>query len=159
MEPTWRVRLIRMHLEFWDRVGLREQEVMIGRRRDSGAPLGGRDEFDDPRARTWIRRATGFRSTAHIRLAARQARGARCCAASWNYQRGFDKAGQLDQGLIFAAFNQDPERQFITRPEAARRRADDRLHHPRRRRVLLRPARARKHAGDWVGSGLFFRPT
>ena len=32
---------------------------------------------------------------------------------AWNYQRGFDQAGQLDQGLIFAAFNQDPERQFM----------------------------------------------
>jgi deferrochelatase/peroxidase EfeB len=25
----------------------------------------------------------------------------------------FDEAGQLDQGLIFVAFNQDPERRFL----------------------------------------------
>src|SRR4051812_16690396 len=25
---------------------------------------------------------------------------------SWSYQRGFDRAGQLDQGLIFVAYNQ-----------------------------------------------------
>ncbi|WP_028062757.1 Dyp-type peroxidase [Solirubrobacter soli] len=110
------VRLIRMHLEFWDRVGLRHQEGMIGRRRDTGAPLGGKHELDDPRL-DLDPKGERVPLDAHIRLAnPRTAETAdqRLLRRSWNFQRGFDQAGQLDQGLIFVAYNQDPARQFLT---------------------------------------------
>ena len=42
------LRVIRMMVEFWDRTRLNEQETLIGRHRDSGAPLGAEQETDMP---------------------------------------------------------------------------------------------------------------
>jgi deferrochelatase/peroxidase EfeB len=150
------LRVIRMHLEFWDRVGLREQEVMIGRRRDNGAPLGGHHEFQDPR---FDQDPKGERIAldSHIRLAnPRTADTAdqRMLRRAWNYQRGFDLAGQLDQGLIFAAYNQDPQRQFVT---VQKRLAGEPMTDyitPVGGGYFYVPPGARG-AGDWVGSSLF----
>ena len=54
-QPAWAVggtfqaiRVIRMQVEFWDRTRLSEQEALIGRHRDSGAPLGLAQETDVP---------------------------------------------------------------------------------------------------------------
>jgi deferrochelatase/peroxidase EfeB len=162
-EPAWTadgtyqvVRAIRMHVEFWDRVGLHEQEEMIGRKRDSGAPLGGEGEYENPR---FDLDPEGERIAldAHIRLAnPREPKtiDQRILRRAWNYSEGFDADGQLNVGLLFVAFNQDIQRQFAAIQERLNEEPMVDYITPEGGGYFFAPAAAR-HSSDWVGSGLF----
>lgn len=124
-EPDWAVngtymvvRLIRMLVEFWDRISINEQERIFGRRRDSGAPLDGINESDIPHYAQDLSGAV-IPVDAHIRLANPRASDGsteknRLLRRSYNYDLGIDGNGNMQAGHIFVCYQQDVVRQFET---------------------------------------------
>jgi deferrochelatase/peroxidase EfeB len=110
------VRIIRMRVEFWDRTALRTQETIIGRMKDTGAPLDGKKETDVP---DFAADPDGsvFRLDGHIRLANPRTAPTernRILRRGFSYSLGFDDAGHFDQGLLFQSFQRDLEAGFVT---------------------------------------------
>src|SRR3954451_374358 len=108
-------RRIRMLVEAWDRDYLADQQAVFGRHKDSGAPLTGTAEFEDPDYAA--RRLDGepvIAPDAHIRLASPENNdGLRLLRRGFSYTDGIDDLGLLDAGLFFIAFQKDPRTQFV----------------------------------------------
>ncbi|MBP2622352.1 iron uptake transporter deferrochelatase/peroxidase subunit [Streptococcus oricebi] len=106
------VRRIQMFLDTWDRTSLKEQENTFGRYKDSGAPLGQKNEFDP--VDLDLKDEEGepvIPLDAHVRLA--KEAGVPIFRRSYSYSSGIDDVtGQFDTGLLFIAFQKTPE-QFI----------------------------------------------
>lgn len=96
------VRRIIMHLETWDRTNLQEQENTFGRYKESGAPFGKKDEFDEVDLSL-------LPVDSHVRLAKEV--DLPILRRSYSYSDGIDpRTGQFDAGLLFIAFQKDPDR-------------------------------------------------
>jgi deferrochelatase/peroxidase EfeB len=104
-------RKIHQNIEIWDTDRISDQEQVFGRTKLEGAPLTGSREFDTPDFGK--KNAAGepiISPTAHIALAAHENNGGiKIHRRSYNYTEGIDDVGQIDAGLLFVAFMNDPE--------------------------------------------------
>ncbi|MFL6053334.1 MAG: Dyp-type peroxidase [Actinoallomurus sp.] len=119
-------RRIRMLLDAWDTLSRHRQEQIIGRRKDTGAPLSGGSEFtpiDLGRQNPDGSLAIG--PSAHVRQAAAETNaGAVILRKGFSYFDGVLPDGTPDAGLLFMAFQSDPESGF-TRIQQRLALADD----------------------------------
>jgi deferrochelatase/peroxidase EfeB len=102
-------RKIEMNIEIWDADRVSDQERIFARTKAEGAPLTGTKEFDTPD----FHRTSGGKPVidpkSHVALAAHENNnGVRILRRSYNYTDGINQYGQLDAGLLFIAYMNDP---------------------------------------------------
>ncbi|MFI9811794.1 Dyp-type peroxidase [Saccharothrix variisporea] len=121
-EPEWcvggtylAVRLIRLAMPTWDSKSTADQELVFGRHKESGAPLGSTGEQD---ALDYVNDPEGTRIplNAHIRRAnprTPESQAHRILRRGYTYRRPADAAGE-HIGHIFTCYQRDLERGFAT---------------------------------------------
>jgi deferrochelatase/peroxidase EfeB len=119
------VRRIRMALEHWDRMNLGFQEQTIGRHKESGAPIGGKHEFDTADYNASDKDGNPIiAENAHIRLGAPvNNEGAQILRRPYSYNDGADfvterwppwrQGMEYDAGLLFVCYQNDPRTGFV----------------------------------------------
>ena len=108
------LRRIRMDLEGWDLLGRAERELVVGRRLDTGAPLTGSAEHDEPDfAAKHPNGLTVIPDFAHMTRARVGEDNQKILRRTYNYDHAPDADGTADSGLIFASYQADVNRQFL----------------------------------------------
>jgi deferrochelatase/peroxidase EfeB len=152
-------RRIRMRIEAWDRDSLSDQERVIGRFKQSGAPLTGSHEHDVVKLDATM--ADGLPVidvAAHIRLAAAsQNHDLRLLRRGYSFADGIDPTtSELDAGLFFLAFQRNPHTQFaaLQRRLGSTDALNEYILHTTSGLFAIPPGTSQ---GSFVGSGLFER--
>jgi deferrochelatase/peroxidase EfeB len=108
-------RRIKILFDVWDATSLEGQEDVFGRKKLSGAPLGGEDEYDPVELDARSGGQPVIPTDAHIRLSSPETNGGRrILRRGYSFSEPAEPgSGQIDAGLFFLAFQRDPE-QFIS---------------------------------------------
>lgn len=106
------IRRIRSELDTWDELDRTSKELTLGRRLDTGAPLTGEGEFDEPDLAATENGIPVIPPNSHVALARRRSDDERFLRRGYNYDDP-PTVGTTDAGLIFAAYQRDPARQFV----------------------------------------------
>ncbi|ERE11163.1 Dyp-type peroxidase, partial [Pseudogulbenkiania ferrooxidans] len=118
-------RRIRIALEHWDKTELGFQQEVVGRYKDSGAPLGQKQEFEPMKLDAVDKDGNpAIPDSAHSRVASAQENdGARILRRAYSYNDGANFTAErwppwrqgieYDAGLFFLAYQRDPRSGFI----------------------------------------------
>lgn len=121
-DPAWMangsyavVRRIRMLLDDWEKLSVKAQEDVIGRKKSTGAPLSGGSETT---AMNLDKTDAGGGLVVPINAHARITRpdqngGAAMLRRPFSFHDGFDTDGVPDAGLLFVCWQADPLRGFV----------------------------------------------
>lgn len=109
------VRRIRMLLDDWEKLSLKKQELVIGRRKSDGAPLtGGTETTELALDRTGPDGKLVIPDNAHARISApEQNGGAAMLRRPFSFHDGIGPDGVPDAGLLFICWQADPLRGFV----------------------------------------------
>ncbi len=109
----WVIRRIRMDLDGWDELDRPGREQAMGRTLDTGAPLTGQREHDEPDfAATNELGFPVIPEFSHLRRARTGDRAERIVRRAYNFDLASSGEGS-ESGLIFASFQADVVRQFV----------------------------------------------
>jgi deferrochelatase/peroxidase EfeB len=150
------VRRIQMLFDVWDATSLEGQERVFGREKESGAPLGERNEYDPVDLSAKRDGELVIPANAHIRLASPDYNDdQRILRRGYSYSEPPEPgSGQIDAGLLFICFQRDPQRQFV--PLQRRLANSDALNHHTLHTasaIFACPPGAKREG--FVGEGLF----
>ena len=106
------LRRIRAEMDTWDELDRASKEFTVGRRLDSGAPLTGRHEADEPDFEATEDGIPVIPPNAHIALAHHRTEGERFLRRPYNFDDPPAAGRTTESGLLFAAYQRDPAGQF-----------------------------------------------
>jgi dye decolorizing peroxidase len=107
------LRRIRAEMDNWDQLDRESKEFAVGRRLDSGAPLTGQRESDDPDLSAQVGGIPVIPPNAHIALARHRTADELMLRRPYNYDDPPPAGVTTNSGLLFAAYQRDPGASFI----------------------------------------------
>lgn len=149
------VRKIQMNIEIWDADDIGDQQEVFGRTKVEGAPLSGGTEHSTPNFAAKDKDGeTKIPLRSHVALAAHENNaGIKILRRPYNYTDGLNQYGQLDAGLLFITYVNDPENfSALQRKLGASDRLNEYIAHIGSGVFAVPPAPVK---GSYIASGLF----
>ena len=109
------LRRIAMNMDTWEAIDRRGRELSTGRTLDTGAPLTGTDEFDEPDFTATRGGIPVIPASSHIARAHRRNDGEQFFRRAYNYDDPPEPGASdtSNSGLLFAAYQRDPVAQYV----------------------------------------------